>query len=295
MKQSRPDRSGGFPYLVCILLALILTVSCGPTVQRPAGPAGDYSDATDLFAKGNINRCIQFTEGLATATPPTAYTDRARVLRVVIFTGQVKAFKELSEAYTKGWEKAKVSTVRSDFGFQRQNNIEYGGEAALNLQMVANQLAKGGELPKDLTLEAPYPTAEGPTTISQLSRVVDGGGIESGDQDAAALDALRKGIDDALGEIVGGGRAAARSAMKAGPVKLENYKFAIYLAKQLQNAAGMFDKKHSYDPAKFRALCATATDMTKAALATMKDNPDKEKEKEVKKLQDEIKASLKTV
>lgn len=295
MKQPRPDRSGGFPFLVCIPMALIFTMSCGPTVHRPPGAAGDYSDATDLFAKGNFKRSIQFSEGLANSTPPTAYTDRARVLRVVIFTGQVKAFKELSEAYTKGWEKAKVSSVRSDFGFQRQNSLEYGGEAALNLKLVASQLTKGGELPKDLTLEAPYPIAEGPTVIAQLSRVVDGGGIDSGDQDAAAVDALRKGIDDALGEIVGGGRASARSAMKAGPVKLDDYTFAIYLAKQLQIAAAMFDKKHSYDPAKFRDLCASATDMTKAALATLKDNPDKAKEKEVKKLQDEIKASLKTV
>ncbi|HLY63516.1 MAG TPA: hypothetical protein VKV95_22480 [Terriglobia bacterium] len=295
MREARPDRSGGFPFLVCIPLALIFTVSCGPSGQRPAGPAGDYFDATDLFAKGKIARCIQFSEGLATATPPTAYTDRARVLRVVIFTGQVKAFKELSEAYTKGWEKAKASEVRRDFGFQRQNSLEYGGEAALNLQMVANQLDKGGELPQGLTLEAPYPTAEGPTVITQLNRVVEGGGIDSGDQDAAAVDAQRKGIDDTLGEMVGGGRAAARSAMKAGPVKLDNFTFAIYLAKQLQNGASLFDKKHSYNPAKFRALCASATDMTKAAQATLKDKPDKDKEKEVKKLQDEIKASLKTV
>src|SRR5579863_7592056 len=129
MSHVRPDRSGGFHLLVCIPLVLIFMVSCGPTTQRPAGPAGEYSDATDLFAKGNFKRSIQFSEGLATATPPTAYTDRARVLRVVIFDGEVKAFKELSEAYSKGWEKAKVPSVRSDFGFQRQNNLEYGGEA----------------------------------------------------------------------------------------------------------------------------------------------------------------------
>lgn len=268
--------------------------SCGPTVQRPAGPAGDYSDATDLFAKGNLKRCIEFSESLATSTPPTAYTDRARVLRVVIFSGQVKAFKELSEAYSKGWEKSKVPSARTDFGFQRQNNLEYGGEAALNLQLAASQLTKGGDLPKGLTLEAPYPTAEGPTVLTQLSRVVEGGGIDSGAQDALAVDALRKGIDDTLGEIVGGGRAAARNGMKAGPVKLDNYKFAIFLAQQLEIAAGMFDKKHSYDPEKLKTLCGTATDVTKVALTTLKDKPDKDKEKEVKKLQDEIKATLKT-
>jgi hypothetical protein len=293
MKPTRPDCPGRFLLYVCIPSALMLMVSCAPTVQRPPGPAGDYSDATDLFAKGNLKRCIQFSDGLATSKPPTPYTNRARVLRAVIFAGEVKAYKGLSEAYSMGWQKSKVPSARSDFGFQRQNNLEYGGEAALNLQLAASQLTEGGELPKGLTLEAPYPNAEGPTVLTQLARVEEGGGIDSGAQDALAQDALRKGIDDTLGEIVGGGRAAARDAMKAGPVKLDNYKFAIFLAKQLENAAGMFDKKHSLDPEKFKAVCDEATEMTKIALATLKDNPDKDKEKEVKKLQDKIKADLK--
>lgn len=295
MKITHPDRSGGFLRFVCISLAPILMVGCTPVAQRPAGPAGDYSDAADLFAKGNFKRCIQFSEGLATSKPPTSYTDRARVLRVVIFTGQVRAFKELSEAYSKGWEKSKVPSARSDFGFQRQNNLEYGGEAALNLQLVATQLTQGGELPKGLELEAPYPNAEGPTVLTELNRVVEGGGIDSGAQDTLAIDALRKEIDDTLGELVGGGRATARDKMKAGPVKLDHFKFAMLLAKQLENAAGMFDKKHSFDPEKFRGMCGEASEMTKVAQTTLKDNPDKDKGKEVKELQEQIKADLKTV
>lgn len=295
MRHLRPDRSRGFLFLVCIPLALIYVVSCAPTVLRPAGPAGDYFDATDLFAKGQVKQCIKFTEGLATSTPPTSYTDRARVLRVVIFSGEVKSFKELAEAYSKGWAKTKLPSARSDYGVQRQNTLEYGGEAALNLRLVAAQLLKDGELPKGLTLEAPYPRAEGPTVLAELSRVADGGGIDSAAQDSLATNSLRKGIDDTLGDIVGGGRAAARTQLKAGPVKLDNYKFAIYLARQLEDAAVLFDKKHSFDPKKFKDMCGEATEMTKAALATLKDNPDKDKEKEVKTLQDEIKATLKTV
>jgi len=139
----------------------------------------------------------------------------------------------------------------------------------------------------------PYPAAEGPTVMAQLNRVRDGGAIATGDQEAAAVDAQRKGIDDALGEIVGGGRATARNALKAGPVKLDSYKFAIFLVKQLENGAGMFDKKHLHDPEKYRRLYGEADEAAKAALATLGDKPDKEKAKEVKKLQDEIKASLK--
>jgi len=294
MRLHRPEYSLRFHRFACLTFALIYLAACGPTVQRPAGPAGDYSDATDLFAKGKISRAIQFSEGLANASPPNPYTDRARVLRVVIFSGQIKSYKELAEAYSAGWEKTKDPNFRSQFGAQRQNNLQYGVEAALNLNQVAGQLTKGGTLPADLALEVPYPAAEGPTVIVQLNRVKDGGGIAAGDQDAAAMDAERKGIDDALGEIVGGGRATARNALKSGPVKLDSYKFAIFLVKQLQNGAGMFDKKHLHDPEKYRRLYGEANEAAKAALAALGDKPDKEKAKEVKKLQDEIKVSLKS-
>jgi hypothetical protein len=293
MNLLRPDYSRGFRPFACMTFALIFLAGCGPTIQRPAGPAGDYSDATDLFEKGKISRAIQFSEGLANASPPTPYTDRARVLRVVIFSGEVKAYKELADAYSSGWEKTKGPNFRSEFGSQRQNNLQYGVEAALNLNQVAGQLTKGGTIPKDLTLEAPYPTSEGPMVVAQLNRVRDGGGIASGDQDAAAIDAQRKGIDNTLGEIVGGDRATARNALKAGPVKLDSFKFAIFLAQQLENGAGIFDKKHMHDPEKYRRLYREVDEVAKAALAMLKDNPDKEKEKEVKKLQDEIKTNLK--
>ncbi|MHB8653840.1 MAG: hypothetical protein ACYDA9_08175 [Terriglobia bacterium] len=293
MNLLRPDYSRGFHSFACLTFALIFLSGCEPTIQRPAGPAGEYSDATDLFEKGKFGQAIQFSEGLANDSPSTPYTDRARVLRIVIFSGQIKAYKDLADAYSSGWEKTKDPQFRSEFGAQRQNNLQYGVEAALNLDQVAGQLTKGGTLPKDLTLEAPYPAAEGPTVVAQLNRVRDGGGIPSGEQDAAAIDAQRKGIDDTLGEIVGGDRATARSVLKAGPVKLDSFKFAIFLTKQLENGAGMFDKKHMHDPEKYRRLYGEADEAAKAALAALGDKPDKEKAKEVKKLQEDIKASLK--
>ena len=293
MNLLRPDYFRGFHSFACISFTLIFLSGCGPTIQRAAGPAGEYSDATDLFEKGKFGQAIQFSEGLANASPPTPYTDRARVLRIVIFSGQIKAYKDLADAYSSGWEKTKDPQFRSEYGAQRQDNLQYGVEAALNLDQVASQLTKGGAIPKGLTLEAPYPAAEGPVVVTQLNRVRDGGGIPSGDRDAAAIDAQRKGIDDTLGEIVGGDRASARSALKAGPVKLDGFNFAIFLTKQLENGAAIFDKKHMHDPEKYRTIYREADDVAKAALAALGDKPDKEKEKEVKKLQEEIKTSLK--
>jgi hypothetical protein len=165
----------------------------------------------------------------------------------------------------------------------------------MNLDQTATQLTQGGSLPKDLTLEAPYPDAEGPTVIAQLNRVMDGAATNAGDREAAVIDAQRKGIDDALAEIVGGDRSGARNALKAGPVKLDTYKFSIFLTRQLLNGVTIVDKKHMFDPGRLRTLCAEASEVAKIALVTLKENPDKGKEKEIKKLQDEMKAQLKSL
>jgi hypothetical protein len=279
--------------LPAVISVLLLSVSCTPIVQRPPGPAGDYSDAVDFFGKGNLKRTIEFTDNLATASPPNPYTDRARVLRVIVFSGQVKAFKELTDAYSKGQETTKDSRAKADFGGQRADNLQLGAQAALHFAETAHSLTQGGALPKDLVLEAPYPNSEGPSVVAQLTRVKEGGAIGADDQQAAAVAAQRKGVDDTLADVVGGGRAEARSALKAGPVKLDDYKFAFFLANQALTGASLFNRKHFHDPEKFKILCGEADAAAKAAQATLQDNPDKDKEKEIKKLQGDIKAAVK--
>ena len=62
------------------------------------GPAGDYQDAKDMFKRNRFDRTLEFTDGLATASPPTKFTERARVLRVVVFSGQLKSAQGLADA-----------------------------------------------------------------------------------------------------------------------------------------------------------------------------------------------------
>jgi len=293
MNQRRYQLRVRFRSFPVVILVLVLIAGCTPITKRPLGPAGDYSDAVDFFGKGNLKRTIEFTDNLVTASPPNDYTDRARVLRIIVFSGQVNAFKELTDAYSKGLETTKDSRAKADFGGQRADNLQLGVQAALHLAETLHSLTQSGALPKDLVLEAPYPSAEGPTVVAQLSRVKEGGAISADDQQAAAVAAQRKGIDDALAEVVGGGRAEARSALKAGPVKLDDYKFALFLANQALTGATLLNRKHMHDIEKFKILCGEADAAAKAALATLQDNPDKDKGKEIKKLQDEIKAALK--
>jgi hypothetical protein len=279
----------------CLIVTLIFLPSCSQPVQKPAGPAAVYAEATKYFADGKLDKAVDHTEDLAKASPPNEYTDRARVLRVVIFSGEMKAYRELLDAYIKGIDKTKNSNAKSMFGAQRMDNLQHGSQTALYLAQAAHNLTEGGTLPKDLMLDAPYPNSEGPTQIPLLDRVVEGGILSPDEMASAALDAQRKGIDDVLGEALGGDRAGARNTLKGGPAKLDTYKFSIFLAKQLWSSAGIFDRKHLHEPEKYRTLCGEADEAAKIALATLKDSPDKDRTKQVKKIQDDIKAGLKNI
>lgn len=295
MKRMRRSACSYYPAVLLTSIFLALVIGCSPPIQRPTGPARVYDDAKEMFKRGRFDRAIEFTDDLAKGSPPNAYTERARVLRIAIFAGQVKAFKELSDAYGKGVDNTKNSRFKAEYERLRHDYLQYGSRLGLGLGETAHPLTEGGSISKELTLEAPYPTSEGPIAVASLNRVMDGGWIEPDEQESAAIDAQRKGIDDALAEMVGGDRAKAREAMVAGRVKLNGVDFALFLGKQLLNAASLYDRKHLRDSQKLRILSNEADEAAKAALALLKENPNKDKEKAAKKLQDDVKTALRNL
>ncbi len=100
-------------HLVVLLAILALSLSCSAPVPRPTGPAADYQDAKDMFKRNRFDRALEFSDGLANASPVTKFTERARVLRVVIFTGQVKSYKELVERLYKRSRQDQGPTLQS--------------------------------------------------------------------------------------------------------------------------------------------------------------------------------------
>ena len=281
--------------LVWGVLGLVLMAACSPPVERPKGAAGAYLDAVDMFHKGRFDRALEFTENVAASSTPSDYTERARVLRAIVLSGEVNGYKELGDAYTKGVEATKNPRYQAEYERLRHDNLQYASKLALGLGEVAQSLTQGGTIPKQLTLEAPYPTVEGPMMIAQLARVKEGGWIEVGDQEQAAIDAPRMGIDNVLADAVRGDRFKAQSLMRAGPVKLDGADFAILLGNEVLTGASIFDKKHLHDPQKFRVLSGIAESAAKAASNLLKDSPDPDKEKRLKKLEDDIKAEGKNV
>ena len=281
--------------LVVLLATLALTLSCSKPVPRPTGPAADYQDAKDMFKRLRLDRALGFSDGLATASPVTSFTERARVLRAVIYSGQIKGYKELAEAYAKGAEQTKNSHFKAEYGRLRHDNMQEGMRAALGLAETAHQLLEGGTVSKELTLEAPYPSTEGPLEVKELGHVREGGWIEPDQQESAAIDSLNKGIDDAMADAVSGDRSKARNALASGSTKISGLDFSLFLGNQLLTGASLFDRKHSRDTLKLRTICNEADEAVKAAEALLKASPDKDKENQLKKLQGQIKATLKNV
>jgi hypothetical protein len=281
--------------LVVLLASLALTLSCSAPVPRPTGPAADYQDAKDMFKRSRFDRALEFTDGLARAIPATKYTERAQVLRVVIYTGQIKSYKELVDAYAKGADEAKNPHFEAEYKRLRQDNMQDGMAAALGLAQTAHQLLGAGNVPKELTLEAPYPSVEGPLEVADLAHVREGAWIESDHQDSAAIDSLNKGVDDALAGAVSGDRSKARNALASGSTKISGLDFTLFLINQLLEGASLFDRRHGNDPPKLRAVCNEASEAVKAAEGLLKETPDKDREKQLKKLEDQIKTTLKSI
>jgi hypothetical protein len=281
--------------LVVLLASLALTLSCSPPVQKPTGPAADYQNAKDMFKRGRFDRALEFTDGLASAAPATKYTERAQVLRAVIFTSQVESYKELGDAYAKGADATTNTHFKAEYGRLRRDITQDGMRAALGLAETAHQLLQGGKVSKELTLETPYPSIEGPLEVADLEHVRGGNWIEPDHQDSAAIDSLNKAIDDALAEAVSGDRSKARSALASGSTQISGLDFALFLGNKLLLAASMFNRKHGNDPAKLRTVCNEGNEAVKAAETLLKETPDKDKEQQVKKLEDQIKNTLKSV
>lgn len=272
-----------------IVVAGVVLVSCGPTANKPAAETSPYDRAKDAFKSGDLDKALELTDKLATATPPADSTDRARVLRAVIYAGELKGAMELAAAYSKGAEKAKNPRFQSEYRRLHNDNLSNAAKAALNLAETAHQIAPDGVIAKELTLEASFPTTEGPIEIKELAHVDEGGWIEPDQQESTAADALRKGVDNALADLVSGDRAKARQALAGGSTKLEGVDFALFLAKELAEGAAVFNRHHSRDPQKLITLCDEGEESLKAALALLKDTPNKDQEKEAKKLQDKFK------
>lgn len=292
MKDHPRSRSYVFP---AVMSSIMFMTACSSPAPKLSGSARAYAEAKDAFNKGHFDRAVELTDKLAYSVPPDEFTERARVLRAVTLSGEVTAYRELTEAYEKGAQKAKEAAVRAEYRRLRQDNFQIWSKRALGLGEVAQQLTTGGTVSKQFTLEAPYPATEGSTTIPQLIRVMDGNAIGPEGEEAAAADARRKGVDDALAEIVGGDRSKARSVLAAGPAKLNGVDVALFLARQLLVGAEAFDRKHGDEPTKFMALHARCQEAVKAASTQLKENPNADQEKEAKKLQDRLKSVMKTM
>lgn len=281
-----------------LAVALIMSIAlagCSTPQPRLTGVAYEFDSAKDMLKKGRFDKALEFSEAPAKASPPNDFTLRAQVFQVAVFSGLIRGYGELADAYRKGSETTKNPNFKAAYERQRNDSIQYGSRLALGLAEIANIMMANKTLENEYTLDTSYPSAEAPLTLPQLLKVREGGWIDPEEQGAVGKDALLKGINDALADAMGSDRSKARTALSAGPVKIDGTDFGLYLGRELIIGASMFDRKHMRDSGKLKLICGVADGTAQALAARLKEKPSREKEKALKKLQDDLKTTLKVM
>jgi hypothetical protein len=289
MNRDDPSESASPRLWIPTLLLTLFLAACTSSVSPPKGPGVDYQQAQVMFKQGNLDRALTLTDALVEGNADSPDALEARVLRTVIYSGRIDAYREMADTYKKGGEVATKSQAVASYNRRRSNAMQYGTEAALNLGEIVMQLTAKPDFPKEFTLDAPWPSAEGPQVIDAFARIRRGAWVPEDAQESAGLDAQHKAIADVLGEVVGGDRSKARTAMEAGPVKLNGLDFALFLEKQMVEGLELFGPKYLASPGQLKTLCDVANRLGPRIEAMLKENPDKAKETEFKKFQKQVK------
>ena len=289
MNKDDPSDSDSPRLWVLTLLLASFLAACSSSSSPPKGPGVDYEQAQVMFKQGNLDRALSLTDAMAAGDTSSASTRKAMVLRAVIFSGRIDAYRELADTYMKGTEVATKPQSVASYNRRRSNALQYGSEAALNLGEVVMQFTSKQGFPKELTLDAPWPGVDGPQVIDAFARIRRGAWVPEDAQDSAAIDAQHKAIAGTLGEMVGGDPAKARTAMDAGPVKLDGLDFALFLEKQVVEGVRLFGPKYLANPGQSKTLCGVADRLVLSIDGMLKENPDKAKEAQFKKLRKQIK------
>jgi len=294
-RTSLAGRPRGVCRLALVTLALAAMTGCQ---SKPglSGPGIAYENAKEFFARGhsaNFDHALDTLESLCNADPSNDYTDRARVLRAVILGGEFEGFKALSDAYEKGAASAEDSAIRSEYNSAYRDTMRRASEISFGFAETAMQLTKGGQVPKGLTLEAPYPIGLPTGPSPTLEKIEKGERTDQVEQQDAALAAPSVGVAKVLADILGGDQDAAKSKMTAGPVSLDRAGFALFLASEIMSGAALYDKKHIDDPEKYKQLTGVAEGLGQAAAAALQESPSPDAAKRLKTLQDQTKAAQK--
>jgi hypothetical protein len=258
-------RRSGLGRLIFPGLALILMAGCSSSTPKLTGPGVSYQNAKDFFSRGHSANYEHALDTLATLS------------------------------YEKGSDKAREPGVKSEYADLYRDTSRRAGEISLVFAETAMRLTKGGQIPKGLTLDAPYPITMASVSSATLDKVEIGEKIGEYEQSEAALGASGMGIAKALSEVVGGDTDTVKSKMNAGPVPLDSARFGLFLANELASSASLFDKKHIYDPGKYKQLVGLAQAAGQAVEAALKESPDPDTEKHLKELDDQLKAGLKAL
>ena len=246
-------RKGNIPSILGASLASILlaaTFACTPPQERATGYAQVFEDAKETFGQSRFSKAQGYATNLAKASPANEFTERGQLLSIVIANGMAGAYKELGDAYRDGGEDMESSADRSEYANRRLNYFQDAKSHTLHLAEMSSRFLQSqqeGEV-KELTLEAPIPTAEGPAVNQQLERVRNGMRLQANEHEDAHLNAVRSGMKRSLAEVLGVDPSEVSTVLETGSAKVTNLALCLFLTRQLLENAEALGPKGVNEP-----------------------------------------------
>ena len=272
------------PFHATILGCLLLLSACsgggsGGPVQ--GSPEWLWLAAQENFAAADYVKTQEHLDKLADTE--SEWQKRAAVWRIVVLSGLSRAYRELSDIYSKGAETNNAQSSRFQNGIQQ--NQRDSRQYAIDLAESLPKYQKLFSDDADILLDFAFPS--GNPNDSPLALRLEGGEVLNEDQQAnATQQVVERGVILQAVLLAGEGEDvnAARAKFEAGAVEVPRQSFMNALGRTMWIVSELFDRTHLNLPDIEKILVMQAMKSIEPAL----ESDDEDLKTEAEELKEEI-------
>jgi len=263
-----------------LVAANLVLFSCsGGGAPQPGTPAFYWAGAKETYAAGDYQKTIEHLGNILSSQ--NEYADRARPWMLVLTSGMVQGYMDLTESFEAGG-KANRSKATN---FHRQVNTYQGAANTLALQF-ADAFSKFQSKDEYVTLAFAYPTGS-PTEVVLLNKVAGGAWLPDAEIETAQKRAIEHAVLLATCRAAGAKNDPAKTQdlLKTGEGKVPRAAFVEAMAAALFEESQLYSRGKLDQPDKLKVFCSRAQEALKTVPAS----------KESQDLDKKIQAALKKV
>jgi len=271
-----------------ISFLVLQTLSCGGPPKVARGSAEyQYIETKKAISEAKFEKAISLTGEILNRSVSTEYTDKARILRIILLSGLSRGYGKMAEAHLSGFEKSikKAGALRSaafDY-YRKQKSVSLGFFEACDF-FLKNYSEK---TPYVLDVEFP---SQDLTPNRRLDEVRSGTLLEPEQLKAAEEDELRNGVITSLTGFLGAGgdRAKAKKLLEDGPKTLDHSEFMVMLGRTLLDDQKVFGRGVLNEIQNYRQFYDKSAECSDLALKLLKDNPNQEIQSQADQLKTDL-------